>query len=57
MWANLAVYVDLLRTFGDIFDGKFDGIFFFAKFWSIKIFIYINPRIAEKIIEIFALAF
>ena len=31
MWANLAVYVDLLRTFGDIFDGKFDGIFFFLQ--------------------------
>ena len=56
MRANLALPADLLRSSEDILDGKiYVKIDFFAECWSMKIIFFMESRIAEKIIVIFAL--
>ena len=53
MCTNLALSADSLIFSEDIHDGEFDKKFCFANCWSIKIFVFMEPRIAEKIIVIF----
>ena len=49
---------NLLRSFEGILNGKLDGkIYFLGECWSIKLIVFMEPRIAEKIILIFALVF
>ena len=49
---------NLLRSFEGILNGKLDGkIYFLWECWSIKLIVFMEPRIAEKIILIFALVF
>ena len=58
MCAYLLVCADWLRSFEDILDGKLDGkIYFFAESWSIKIIVFMEPKIAKKFTVIFALVF
>ena len=58
MCTNFTLSADLLRSSESIINGKLDGkIYFFAECLSIKIIVFMDPKNAGKIIEIFVLVF